>query len=224
VSEKSGTSPVAIWNTDQQLLKRAHMAEITIISDDDLLRRSATGDEDAFLALYRRRQAGIYRFALHMSGNTAVAEEVTQEVFLTVIREGQRFDTGRGSAGAYLFGVARNQVLKHLERDRPYVSMDDDESAPAPPVAAGSCPLGDLTRAETIEAVRQAVLSLPAGYREAVALCDLEELSYADAASILKVPVGTVRSRLSRGRALLLEKLKSASRPASGFNAMRCFA
>ena len=87
------------------------MAEITTLGDDDLLRRSAAGDEDAFLALYRRRQAGIFRFALHMSGNQSIAEEVTQEVFLTVIREGARFDSARGSAGAYLFGVARNQVL-----------------------------------------------------------------------------------------------------------------
>jgi RNA polymerase sigma-70 factor, ECF subfamily len=201
------------------------MTEITSIGDDDLLLRSATGDEEAFLALYRRRQAGIYRFALHMCGNPAVAEEVTQEVFLTVIREGKRFDSGRGSAGAYLFGIARNQVLKHLERDRPYISFDDEDSTPvAVAVAAGACPLGELTRAETIEAVRQAVLSLPAGYREAVVLCDLEELSYADAASVLNVPVGTVRSRLSRGRALLAEKLKSAPRPAGGFDAMRCFA
>jgi RNA polymerase sigma-70 factor (ECF subfamily) len=199
------------------------MTEITTISDDDLLRRSAAGDEDAFLALYRRRQAGIFRFALHMSGNQSIAEEVTQEVFLTLIREGGRFDAARGSAGAYLFGVARNQVLKHLERDRPYVSMNDEEPA-AESVAIGPCPLGDLTRAEVIDSVRQAVLSLPAVYREAVILCDLEEMSYAEAAAALSVPVGTVRSRLSRGRALLLEKLKSAGKPAGGFDAMRCFA
>ena len=101
--------------------------------------------------------------------------------------------------------------------------MDDEEPA-AEPVAVGPCPLGDLTRAEVIDSVRQAVLSLPAGYREAVVLCDLEEMSYAEAAIALSVPVGTVRSRLSRGRALLLEKLKSAGRAAGGFDAMRCFA
>ena len=174
------------------------MTEVTI-SEDDLLRRSAVGDEDAFVALYRRRQAGIFRFALHMTGNSAVAEEVTQEVFLTVIRDGGRFDSSRGSAAAYLFGVARNQVLKHLERDRVYVAMDDETAPSAAPV--------DLTRAETIENVRQAVLSLPAGYRETVVLCDLEEMSYAEVAAALDVPIGTVRSRLSRGRGLLLDKL-----------------
>src|SRR5437773_2584076 len=65
------------------------MTDLTNISDETLLRRSATGDEEAFVALYRRRQAAIYRFALHMSGSAAIAEEVTQEVFLTVIRDGR---------------------------------------------------------------------------------------------------------------------------------------
>jgi RNA polymerase sigma-70 factor (ECF subfamily) len=202
----------------------AHMTEITPISDDDLLRRSAAGDEDAFVTLFRRRQSGIYRFALHMCGSPAVAEEVTQEVFLTIIREGDRFDSARGTAGAYLFGVARNQVLKHIERDRQYVAMDEDSQPVAGHAAGESSLLSELTRAETIEAVRQAVLSLPPGYREAVVLCDLEEMSYADAAAAMEVPVGTVRSRLSRGRALLLDKLKSAGKASGGFNAMRCFA
>jgi RNA polymerase sigma-70 factor (ECF subfamily) len=198
------------------------MTEVTAISEDDLLRRSAAGDEEAFLALYRRRQAGIFRFALHMSGNLSVAEEVTQEVFLAVIREGSRFDAARGSAGAYLLGVARKHVLKYLDRDRPYVGMDDQSHPVGTPADLG--PLADVTRAQTIEVVRQAVLSLPPVYRETVVLCDLEEMSYADAAAALNVPLGTVRSRLSRGRALLLDKLKSSGKPSGGFDAMRCFA
>jgi RNA polymerase sigma-70 factor, ECF subfamily len=200
------------------------MNEIASINDEDLLRRSATGDEEAFIALYRRRQAGIYRFALHMSGSPAIAEEVTQEVFLAIIREGRRFDMNRGSAASYLFGVARNQVLKHLQRDRAYVAIDEHDGSTDELPCGTPGPLADLTRAEAIEAVRQAVLSLPAGYREIVILCDLEEMSYADAALALNVPVGTVRSRLSRGRALLLEKLKAAGKSAGGFDAMRCFA
>lgn len=200
------------------------MAEINNTSDDDLLRRSGTGDEQAFIALYRRRQAGVYRFALHMCGNAALAEEAAQEVFLTVIRDGGRFDSERGSAGAYLHGIARNQVLRLLERDRAYVGLDDD-SGPETVADTGDCILSSLTRMEAIEAVRQAVLTLPVTYRETVVLCDLEEMSYADAAAMLGVPVGTVRSRLNRGRAILLERLKSAGRPAAGgFSAMRCFA
>ena len=99
------------------------MMNLTEISDETLLRRSARGDEEAFVALYRRRQAGVYRFALHMSGSAAVAEEITQEVFVAVIRDGKRFDESRGTAASYLFGVARNHVLKLLERNRSHLGL-----------------------------------------------------------------------------------------------------
>jgi RNA polymerase sigma-70 factor (ECF subfamily) len=189
------------------------------LSDETLLRQSGGGDEKAFLALYRRRQAGIYRFALHMSGSASVAEEVTQEVFLAVIRDGKRFDESRGTAAAFLFGVARNHVLKLLQRNRAYIGLDD-ESATEPPASADV--LGDLTRAEAVENVRQAVLELPAVYREAVVMCDLQEMSYADAAEALRVPIGTVRSRIARGRAMLAQKLSHQGN--EGFSVLRCFA
>jgi RNA polymerase sigma-70 factor, ECF subfamily len=194
------------------------MTNLTQISDETLLRRSASGDEEAFVALYRRRQAGIYRFALHMSGSAAVAEEVTQEVFIAVIRDGKRFDEVRGTATSYLFGIARNYVLKLLERSRSYIGLDDDRAELTP---AADNVLADLARAETIENVRQAVLELPPVYREAVVLCDLEELSYAEAADMLQVPVGTVRSRIARGRAILVQKLSKPG--AEGPNSLRCF-
>jgi RNA polymerase sigma-70 factor (ECF subfamily) len=154
-----------------------------------------------------------------MSGKPELAEEVTQEVFLTVIRDGKRFDENRGTVLSYLLGVARNQVLKVLERDRAYIGLEDETAELA---QAGNDVLLDLTRAETIENIRQAVLELPALYREAVVLCDLEEISYAEAAVTLEVPIGTIRSRLARGRSLLAQKL---SRPDSrGFDSLRCFA
>jgi RNA polymerase sigma-70 factor (ECF subfamily) len=188
-------------------------------SDETLLRQSAGGDEKAFLTLYRRRQAGIYRFALHMSGSASIAEEVTQEVFLAVIRDGKRFDESRGTAAAFLFGVARNHVLKLLQRSRAYIGLDA-ESAAEPPASVDV--LSDLTRAEAVENVRQAVLELPAVYREAVVMCDLQEMSYADAAEALRVPIGTVRSRVARGRAILAQKLSRQGN--EGFSVLRCFA
>jgi RNA polymerase sigma-70 factor (ECF subfamily) len=172
-------------------------------TDDSLLRLATTGDEDAFVELYRRRQGLVYRFALHMSGDVSMAEEVTQEVFMSLIRNADGYDASRGSLGGYLYGIARNHVLRSIERDRAYVAMDDDTV-----LTTDETPLGDLTRAETIESVRQAVLNLPPNYREAVVLCDLQEVSYAEAAGVLGVPLGTVRSRLNRGRALLVEKLR----------------
>ena len=84
--------------------------------DDVLLRRAAKGDEDAFTLLYRRHQGSLYRYALRMTGSAWAAEEVVQEVFMTLIRDPRKFDADRGAVGAFLFGIARNRVMKHLER------------------------------------------------------------------------------------------------------------
>jgi len=188
-------------------------------SDDDLLLRARSGDQQAFLTLYRRRQGAIYRFATHMSGSAATAEDVTQDVFLALIREDCGFDPERGSLSAYLFGIARKLVLRNLEKGRADVALENGgEDGVRLELAAADNPLVDLTRRETLEALRRAVLALPRRYREVVILCDLEELDYADAAVALGCPIGTVRSRLHRARALLLEKLtpERSSRTALG--------
>jgi RNA polymerase sigma-70 factor (ECF subfamily) len=182
------------------------MTDLSTVPDATLLRRMAGGDEQAFTALYRRRQAGVYRFALQMSGSEAIAEDVTQEVFLLLIREASSYDPGRGSLQAFLFGVARNKVLRVLERNRGGVPLDDEAE---PCTATGDDALANLTREEKVESVRQAVLALPVHYREVVLLCDLEEMDYAQAADALGCAVGTVRSRLHRARGLLLEKLRA---------------
>ncbi len=181
-------------------------------SDRDLLERAQAGDEESFAELYHRRHGSVYRFALQMSGQPAVAEEVTQDVFLALIREGGRFDPERGSFVSYLLGIARNHVLRHLERDRRYVQMEDEPDSDGSHWTAREDTLGDLTRGETIESVRQAVLALPRNFREVVALCDLHELSYVEAAAALGCAVGTVRSRLHRARGMLVEKMKAAKR------------
>jgi RNA polymerase sigma-70 factor, ECF subfamily len=194
------------------LLQQAMTSEPPEISDADLLERAMAGDEESFALFYRRRQGAVYRFALQMSGRRSVAEEVTQDVFLVVIREGGRFDPRRGSPMAYLYGIARNCVLRCLGRDRMYVAIDEDQDGEGSQWTAKEDTLGDLTRGETIESVRQAVLSLPANFREVVVLCDLHEMSYADAAAALDCAVGTVRSRLHRARGMLLEKMKAGKR------------
>ncbi len=159
------------------------------------------GDEDAFTALYRRRHAPVYRFALQMTGNVVIAEDVTQEVFMNLIEHGKRFDPTKGALSSFLYGIARNLVLRRLEKDRNAEPVPDD-------YAAEEDILADLTRRESIDQVRRAVLSLPPAYREAVVLCDLQDVSYQDAAEALDCPVGTVRSRLNRGRAMLAQKLR----------------
>jgi RNA polymerase sigma-70 factor (ECF subfamily) len=193
-------------------------------TDDDLLLQMRSGDEDAFLELYRRRQGPLYRFALHLTGSKMLAEDITQEVFLALIREDCGYDPERGTLSGYLFGIARKLVLRSLERGRGEIALDG-EDAEWPELAVNSDPLGELTHGEGIAALRRAVLALPRRYREVVVLCDLEEVDYADAAAVLGCPIGTVRSRLHRARALLLDKLNQERklRPAAeAWKAARC--
>jgi RNA polymerase sigma-70 factor (ECF subfamily) len=182
-------------------------------SDVDLLRLISGGNEQAFLAFYRRHQGAVYRFALQMSGKTEIAEEVTQEVFMVVMGRPKQYDPQRSSVAAYLYGVARNFVLRSLARERPYVTvLDDPNGDHAARLTGEQDVLGDLTRNERIESVRKAVLALPPAYREVVVLCDLHEMDYAEAAGVLGCAIGTIRSRLHRARALLMEKMRAGER------------
>lgn len=177
-------------------------------AEQELLKRMIEGDEGAFAVLYRLRQGAVYRFALHMTGSVAIAEDVTQDTFLELLTAGRRFDATRGTLRSFLFGVARNIVMRRVTRELGH-GRDEalEESAAGFELEDGSDVLGDLTRRETVEQVRCAVLTLPPAYREAVVLCDLEDASYEEAAVVLDCPVGTVRSRLSRARAMLAKKL-----------------
>ena len=198
--------------------------------DSELLRSMLAGDEEALALLYRRRQGSVYRFALQMSGSKPMAEDVTQEVFLFLMREGHVFDPARGSLSAFLLGVARNHVLRRMRVDQFMTPIGDDDDDEAVFVATGTDlrPLDDLARAETIELVRRAVLSLPPKYREVVVLCELQDVSYGEAAEILGCAIGTVRSRLHRARALLLAKLRPAEQiddeTSARLKSARCFA
>jgi RNA polymerase sigma-70 factor (ECF subfamily) len=192
------------------------------MADDVLLARIAAGDVDALAELFRRQQQAIYRFALHLSGSPALADDVTQDVFVTVIRDAGKFEPGRAAVPAWLCGIARNFVRRRLALDRGARSIDDDEGFEAALPVVTPDPIADLTTTERIEALRRAVLALPMRYREAVVLCDLQEMSYVDAAAALECPVGTVRSRLNRGRALLAAKMQAGQRePSRGAARMR---
>jgi RNA polymerase sigma-70 factor, ECF subfamily len=179
--------------------------------DDALLKRSAKGDEYAFSELYRRHQAPLFRFAVRMTGSSWAAEEIVQDVFMMLVREPKKYDATRGTVGAFLYGVARNRIMKHLERTPRDFSLDETGDAGRethPQLHEQMTPAHWAELRERREQVRAAVLELPPEFREAVVLCELEELSYDEAARALDCPVGTIRSRLHRGRALLLAKLE----------------
>jgi len=192
--------------------------------DDALLRRAAKGDEDAFTLLYRRHQAALYRFALRMTGNAWASEEIVQDVFMTMMREPKKYDPARGPLAAYLYGIARNRVMKHLERLPREVSLDEQTengSRGGMVMVNAATPMQWVEQQQRRLRVRAAVLELPAEFREAVVLCELEELSYEDAAQLIGCPIGTIRSRLHRGRALLLAKLEMLRDVPRRFSAAR---
>ena len=185
------------------------------MTDEQRLKAIRAGDEKAFLELYREHHPAIHRFALRMSGDEALAEDVVQEVFLTLIRvvETEFYDARRGTLAGYLFGIARNLLRRRLQARGRWIPLgadDESEGRGWPEMASEATdPLLDLTRREMVDVIRQAVLALPDHYREAIVLCDLLEMSYQQAAGILDCSLGTVRSRLHRGRLLLLDRLKN---------------
>ena len=178
-------------------------------SDDDLVRAIVGGSRDAFAELYRRRRPDVYRFAVHMTGSPAAAEDVTQDVFMAVIQDARRYSPGRAAVVAWLLGIARNHA-RRLARERLAVPLD--EVAHDGDLAAQPDPVARITRRQQLALLRAALRSLPVAYREIVVLCDLQERTYAEAADAVGCAVGTVRSRLHRGRALLTAKLGAAER------------
>jgi RNA polymerase sigma-70 factor, ECF subfamily len=195
------------WITGARATPSRAMAE-SPVEDQELLRQLRKGNETAFTALYERYQGPIYRFALHMSGNIATAEEVTQEVFMLLIGNPKGYQGDKGPIGGYLFGIARNLTRRMIQKSRLDLPIEEEwldsgESG----FTSDLDVLSDLSNTELLEFLRKAVLALPEQYREVVALCDLEEMSYADAGTLLECSPGTVASRLHRARAMLKTKL-----------------
>jgi RNA polymerase sigma-70 factor, ECF subfamily len=177
-------------------------------SDEESHRAALAGSGEAMAALYRRHGGLVYRFTLRMSGNAEVAEEITQEVFLALLTQIGRFDAGRGTLSTWLCGIARRQLWKYLERSNAGALSDFDDEDAAEVQCTSDGPAELLLRHEAVAAVRSGMDELPPALREVVILCALEEMSYEQAAQVLAVPVGTVRSRLHRAKARLAGLLR----------------
>ena len=179
---------------------------MTEARDIQLLRLCAKGDEAAFVQLYRMHQGPVFRFALHMCGSRETAEEITQEVFMNVVTGSLNFEEARGGLQGYLLGIARNCLRRDLRGFRTVRRHLERTEALEPRFA------DDVSLEQEIHALRQAILRLPTKYREAVVLCDLEGLAYAEAAARLGCAVGTIRSRLHRARNILAAKLRKGAK------------
>lgn len=183
------------------------------MDDAKLLRRAWKGNESAFSDLFARYQRRIYQYAARMCGRAA-ADDVVQETFLAVLKAGS-FDAAKGTVASYLFGIARHHVIRRLQKR----GADLTESVPVDDLSI-ACPQESafdvLARERTIAAVREAIDGLPPLYREVIVLCDLQEMDYETTADVIQRPIGTVRSRLHRARAMLFAKLTSGIRECEG--------
>ena len=176
-------------------------------TDRDLIERFRAGDRDAFAALYRAHHPAVFRFALYMTGDRARAGEVTQDVFVWLIRHPDSFDAGRGALAAFLTGVARQFVRRRKQEDCRWLPLDESAASRLHLINRPAVPR-EISAAEDAADLWKAIASLPEPYREVVVLCDMEEMSNEKAAAALGCAVGTVWSRLNRAHALLFRKLK----------------
>jgi RNA polymerase sigma-70 factor (ECF subfamily) len=188
----------------ERLMGRQHLDKK---SDTELHRAVLNGSGDAMAALYRRHGDLIYRFTLRMSRDTSIAEEVTQEVFLALLNQADRFDPQHAALSTWLCGIARRQLWKHLRRFDDHASDFGEDDAPEAESPDDS-PVTWLLRQEAVATIRIGLEELPIPLREVIVLCELEEMTYEQAAAVLAVPIGTVRSRLHRAKARLAALLR----------------
>jgi RNA polymerase sigma-70 factor, ECF subfamily len=179
-------------------------------SDTDLYRAVAQGSGEAMATIYQRHGPLIYRFSLRISQDQSIAEEVTQDVFLALLRQSDRFDPARAALSTWLCGIARRLVWKQLERRQRHLLIDLPEESGEAESLEGD-PDVTLSRNEAVAAVQRGLDTLPVQLKEVIVLCEFEEMKYEDAALVVGVPVGTIRSRLHRAKARLALALGGAA-------------
>jgi RNA polymerase sigma-70 factor (ECF subfamily) len=202
-----------LWKDFRQSTRVSGSAPGPTHSDDSLVVRARAGDRDAFAAIYHRYHVGIYQFARAMTGSPTLAEDVTQEVFVELMRTLDRYDSRRGALSTYLYAITRNVCRHKLRRERRFVGFDLGTAGEPKSADDPSYP---VLRSQTVARVRAFIKALPEPYREVLVLCDLQGMSYEAAAAVVDAPVGTVRSRLHRARQQLAERITQADeQPAS---------
>ena len=167
-------------------------------TDELLLQKAVNGDPAAFLELYDRYRQPIFRFAYRLLGAVEIAEDVTHDCFLSLIRKPENFRPERASLKTYLYAAARNLALKHFRDQGREAGMDEVTEEPKDSPRRG--PLRQLLDEELATKVRDAVFSLPPLQREALILFEYEGLSLNEVAEIAGTDVGAIKARLYRAR------------------------
>ncbi len=182
-----------------------------IDADARLVERCLAGDEGAWESLVKMHTRRVYAICYRFTGSDTEAQDVTQDVFLRVFQSMRSFRAGEGSFGVWLTRLTRNLLIDHYRRGkmaRATASIEDQLPMLEERPHIGGRADGMLEGREASEILQSALQKLSPDLREAVVLRDLEELEYREIADVLKVPEGTVKSRLNRGRAELGKVLR----------------
>lgn len=177
-------------------------------SDDELLPRCRAGDQLAWRELVARHTRQVFGLAYRFTGRVDEAEDLTQEVFVKVYRTLDRYREADGSFGAWLSAVARNHAIDHYRRRKQerLRRAEDPQILDRMP-ARGEHPIAGLERDERVRLVHRGLRALPPELRVPLVLCDLQGLPYDEIAATLGLPLGTVKSRINRGRLELAKRL-----------------
>jgi RNA polymerase sigma-70 factor (ECF subfamily) len=189
------------------MLRRFLLQNLHPDKDESLLQKVANGSLDSLAVIYERHGDFVFRFAMRLSGDRTTAEEVTQDVFVAMIRQSGSFDSRRGQLSTWLCGIARKMIWTRTGLSQRWHPIDSLENEPCTEVVDDD-PAAVLDRAEAVAIVREGLERLPPHLKEVIILCEFEEISYEQAAAILSVPVGTVRSRLHRAKTQLANVLR----------------
>jgi RNA polymerase sigma-70 factor, ECF subfamily len=182
-------------------------------TDADLVARCRSGDREAWEFIVRHRHTKVYALAFRFTGRADEAEDLTQEVFLKVYRTLHLYRPESGALDTWIVRVARNHFIDHYRKFKTEkvntAPLEDHHETLARPTVHLETPDQSLDRKEAAERVHALLARLPQDQREAVILRDLEELTYEEIADLLKVPIGTVKSRINRGRIELARLLRA---------------
>jgi RNA polymerase sigma-70 factor, ECF subfamily len=177
-------------------------------SDGDLVRRCRAADERAWRELVARHTRKVFSLAYRFVGRVDEAEDLTQDVFVKVYQGLVRYRETDGSFATWLMTVARNHAIDHYRRRREErIRQVGDPAVIEGMPAADDGPFRSLERDEKVRLVHSGLRALPPDLREPIVLCDLQGLPYEEVAAILQIPLGTVKSRINRGRLELARRL-----------------
>ena len=175
--------------------------------ETQLIRRIRAGEHEVFRVLVEAHQGSVFRVCLHLLGDRARAEDLSQDTFVRAFQKLEQFDETKGEFAVWLVTIARRLCLNAMKKATPFLMADPTE--PEPSLIEGERPDKMLTRSETFRSLDAALAGLSDEHRRVFVFAEIEELSHDDIARIEGVAVGTVKSRLSRSKQILRDSLQA---------------